>query len=487
MGLVLIPSEVVQKTDVLKSSLTNITENYWKALQAVLSFSNSRELDTETYDKLKLKVLDYHQLIVQGMIAAADRISEDAGVLEQSVGTEELDEDLLRESIRQLQNEEQTIRDQISMYQKIMISWVFGLAGSVIIKRKIAELQIELRTIQQMLIIVQKKLDTLIEISKSTESLFDSAFFTLSAVKAAICDAGVEISGVGTNAELDWRGELTKDIAEMDEKLRLFIEETLAAELQIDLNEIEEKYGDCVVDHLIMITKENGISGLDSADGKNYIEIAVFDMTGYQVTKVNGKYQCQNKDFTKEVMMKGFELFRYQNNSEEIAQWYVANIPTYCHMTKEAIDAAGGPSTKNGRKGYECDFSGNLNGVTVVDDCSGFVWATLVQSGYFDSSTAKYTSSAYLPGGDAENKMMEAGFTWHPMSELTGDDLKRGDILVKDGHVEIFYGYNNVDRELALTWGKVYDELPAPKDAWKSNIDQKYNGIWRIDLWEEIE
>ena len=258
MGLVLIPSEVVQKTDVLKNSLSNITENYRKALQAVLSFSNSRELDTETYNKLKLKVLDYHQLIVQGMTAAADRISEDAGVLEQSVGSEELDEDLLREKIRQLQNEEQTIRDQISTYQIVMCSGVFGLPGLLIIKRKIAELQTELRTIQQMLIIVQEKLDTLIEISKSTESLFDSAFFTLSAVKAAICDAGVEISGVGTYAELDWRGELTKDIAEMDEKLRLFIEETLAAELQIDLNEIEEKYGNCVVDRLIMIMKENG-------------------------------------------------------------------------------------------------------------------------------------------------------------------------------------------------------------------------------------
>ena len=66
-------------------------------------------------------------------------------------------------------------------------------------------------------------------------------------------------------------------------------------------------------------------------------------------------------------------------------------------------------------------------------------------------------------------------------------DLQKGDILVKNGHVEIFYGYNDKGRELALTWGDVYAELPAPKGALKSNINQKYNGIWRIDLWEEIE
>lgn len=485
MGLILVPSEVKQKTGILKSSVSDLMESYRKALQAVLSFSNSEELKTETYEEMKTKVLEYHQLIAQGMIAVADCILEDAAVLEGSVGSEELDEDLLKENIRKLQNDQQTIRDQISNYQKKRSNPF--LSGSQRIKSKIAELVAELEVIEEELRMLNLKLLTLHHISRRTETLFTSVFSTLAAVNAAICAAGVEITGTGMKADLDWEDQLTDDIAQMDEKIRQFIEETLAAELQIDLDEVEEKYGNCVVDRMMMIMKENGIDRLDSAAGETFTEIAIFDITGYPVTKVNGKYQYEKKDFTKEVMMKGFELFRYQYNSEEIAEWYVDNIPTYCHMTIEDIEVNGGPSIKRGRKEYECNLSGNLDGVTVGDDCSSYVWATLVQSGYFDSDTFKYNSANYLPGGGAESEMTEAGFTWHPMSELTADDLKKGDILVKDGHVEIFYGYDKFNRELALSWGDVYKSLPVPKKASRSNITRQYNGIWRIDIWEEIE
>lgn len=363
------------------------------------------------------------------------------------------------------------------------------MSGSQRIKSKIAELVAELEVIEEELRMLNLKLLTLHHISRRTETLFTSVFSTLAAVNAAICAAGVEITGTGMKADLDWEDQLTDDIAQMDEKIRQFIEETLAAELQIDLDEVEEKYGNCVVDRMMMIMKENGIDRLDSAAGKTFTEIAIFDITGYPVTKVNGKYQYEKKDFTKEVMMKGFELFRYQHNSEELAKWYVDNIPTYCHMTIEDIEANGGrPSTDRGRKGYECNLSGNLDGVTVGDDCSSYVWATLVQSGYFDSDTFKYNAENYLPGGGAESEMTEAGFTWHPKADLTADDLKKGDILVRKGHIEIFYGYNEKGQELALTWGKIYDKAPMTKNTIKSKIFEGksgYEGIWRIDVWEE--
>ncbi|MDE7044044.1 MAG: hypothetical protein K2O97_03330, partial [Acetatifactor sp.] len=79
---------------------------------------------------------------------------------------------------------------------------------------------------------------------------------------------------------------------------------------------------------------------------------------------------------------------------KEVAQWYLDHVTTYCHMTYEEVQAYGA-STKAGRKSYECDLEGNLNGNTVVDDCSGFVWACLVHAGYFDESLRIFTSGEY--------------------------------------------------------------------------------------------
>ena len=108
------------------------------------------------------------------------------------------------------------------------------------------------------------------------------------------------------------------------------------------------------------------------------------------------------------------------------------------------------------------------------------MWACLVQSGHFDASTLKYTSASYLPGGDATKAMEEAGFVWHPFFEISADDLQAGDILVKNGHVEIFSHFDN-SVEYAYSWGKVYTEEPARKSANTGNINTKYTGIWRLE------
>ena len=489
MYLILIPSEVEQKADILKNSLVDIIENYKKALQVIQNFSDSEELNTETYDKLKLQVLDYHQPIVQGMIAAEDSILEAAESLKQSVGSEELNERLLKDARDKLKSEQKNIRRQISEYQKLQSNWFvnfYGSAMSITISVEITRLQEELEKMQQVLEVIQKKLDTLIEINGSTAGLFDDVINIFSAIEAAINDAGVEITGVGEKVEWDWREELSNELAKTDEKIILFIEEALEAELQIDLDELIELYGDDVVERMIEIVNENGIDRFGEGNAEKVIEAVMEGLTGYQVTKVDGKYQYVDREgitteFTKENMMNGFELYAYVNNSIEVAQWYVNNIDTYSHRTKEEKANAEG-DTDNYSIAYVCDLQGNLNGCGVYDDCSGFVMATLIQSGYMESDAEKYSSYAFLPGGDAESIMLEAGFTWHPMSELTGEDLQKGDILVKGGHVEIFYGYNEYNKELALTWGDIYDELPTPKKASESNINQIYTGIWRIEI-----
>lgn len=176
------------------------------------------------------------------------------------------------------------------------------------------------------------------------------------------------------------------------------------------------------------------------------------------------------------------KMEEWLNDVNTVAQWYVADVKTYCHMTWDDIQANDGKSsTAQGRKWYECDLDGNLKGHRVADDCSGFLWACLVQAGYFDESTPTYTSGNYFPNKDGGQALEEAGFSWHAMSELGVDNMEKGDIMVRNGHVEIFSHFEG-KTEYAWTWGKVYLDEPARKDSSKSEVAVMYSGIWRLEI-----
>lgn len=324
MGLMLVPSEAIQRADMLKNTLATIMENYSNALQAIQDFSDEMDIDTQAWDKLKSKAVDYHQAIVQGMILAEDRISGDAEALKQSVGSEELDEDLLVEMINKLKEEKQRLMEEISALEDLKSSWGVSLFPPArdFINEEIKALREEVGKIQQVLNELQEKLSTLIGIEHSTKGMFEAAIQILSAVEAAINDAGVEITGMGEMSGLDWKITLADANAKRDEKIRSFIEEALAAELQIDLDEIEEMYGSSVVERLIKIMDENGISMLDSGSSGKFVEAAIVVMTGYQVTQVDGKYQYVDKDgivkdFTVEMAK---EIFQVQAKMEKLVK-----------------------------------------------------------------------------------------------------------------------------------------------------------------------
>lgn len=333
MGLILVPSEVIQKADILKSSLANIMENYRSALKAIQNFSDSTDIDTQTWNKLKSKAIDYHQAIVQGMIAAEDSILVDAESLKQSVGSEELDEDQLKEMIDKLKAEKQEIMDEISELQSLKGNWLVGLlfdSECNFIDGLIETLQTELEKIQQVLDALQKKLETLIGIELSTKGMFEAAIQILLAMEAAINDAGVTITGVGEMSNLDWKITLADANAKMDEKIRAFIEEALTAELQIDLDEIEELYGDNFVERMINIMNENGISRLDEDASGKFIEIAISTLTGYPITQLDGKYQYVDRDgITKELTPeKAKEILQTQAKLEELVNIAIGEVGT---------------------------------------------------------------------------------------------------------------------------------------------------------------
>ncbi len=164
----------------------------------------------------------------------------------------------------------------------------------------------------------------------------------------------------------------------------------------------------------------------------------------------------------------------WTNTADQVAQWYVGNVKTYCHQSGNESNY---PSTAAGRQYYTYNLEGNLNGKNVGDDCSSFVWSCLVQAGFFDSNTPGYASKAYLPGGEGAAKIGEAGFTWYDMNELNVEDIIRGDILVKNGHIEIFSNYDEKGKTYSWTWGKIYNREPAEKNYGPN----KYNGLWRYD------
>lgn len=174
------------------------------------------------------------------------------------------------------------------------------------------------------------------------------------------------------------------------------------------------------------------------------------------------------------------EVHRWVGVTNEVAQAYLANVHTYCTRTKSDP----GYRTADKRKMYFLEgIGGNLEGMKVGDDCSSFVYACLIQAGYIsqeDIVSWAPTSENYLPGGCLEEILENAGFVWHSKSELNAEDIQQGDILVRNGHVEIFDRYED-GVEFAYTWGEIYGEEPTEKETTIYTIWNFFEGVWRYE------
>ena len=131
MGLILIPSEVMQRTENLSEIVPRIVEGYQNVLQTIRDFSSESELDTEAWNTLKIRVLDYHQNIAKGILAAGDDMISDADTLQQSVGTEELYEDTLKDIIEKLEKEKEEYENKIQNLEMLCNGFWGGLLGGV--------------------------------------------------------------------------------------------------------------------------------------------------------------------------------------------------------------------------------------------------------------------------------------------------------------------------------------------------------------------
>ena len=88
-----------------------------------------RDRDTEAWNTLKIRVLDYHQNIAKGILAAGDDMISDADTLQQSVGTEELYEDTLKDIIEKLEKEKEEYENKIQNLEMLCNGFWGGLLG----------------------------------------------------------------------------------------------------------------------------------------------------------------------------------------------------------------------------------------------------------------------------------------------------------------------------------------------------------------------
>lgn len=173
---------------------------------------------------------------------------------------------------------------------------------------------------------------------------------------------------------------------------------------------------------------------------------------------------------------------KYQNwlyKINELGQYYKENVKTYC--TKET-----GGTPDDGRMGYSVPIGvldDVFGGKEVKDDCSSFVYYSLVLSGFMNYTAWPPKAASYLPysGENVVDSLKEQGFVWLSKEDLTADDLQKGDILVRNGHVEIFDHFDEKGKEWAYSWGEVAPYEPYEKKCNKNNLFNVYRGVWRYE------
>ena len=237
MGLILIPSEVMNCAEELRNFLAQNADSYSGTMQKVQSFSWNTELKTVTYDTLKEKLPMVHGIIVQTMMMAQESVNSDLSILESSVGNEDLFEDELVLQIERLNAECRNYENIISNLQELCSNPFIEMLGFVssYLSELIESNHALLEHTRAEIARLEEKLDFLYEVSNSTKGLFQTGIDLFGMADNAIHDAVVTITGVGnySNAELDWKILLPAIIEKTNN-----IEENVD---EVEVNNVEEE------------------------------------------------------------------------------------------------------------------------------------------------------------------------------------------------------------------------------------------------------
>ena len=147
---------------------------------------------------------------------------------------------------------------------------------------------------------------------------------------------------------------------------------------------------------------------------------------------------------------------KWKSSVEKVAQWYQNNVHDYSQNSF-----------------IKCPlFNKNIR-----KDCSGFVMACLWMYGAFKEDKQIYSSSNFISNGNFAKEMNKYGFEKHSFDI---NNLKPYDIIVYNGHVEIYNGYQN-GKHTSWSWGNVHDSKKGGLPCATASL-KKYTTIWRINI-----
>lgn len=129
MGYIINPAEVRNWIREVRTLLGEWEEKYQAALATIMEFSGNEELVGNSYNKMKEQLGVYHQLAVHGAEQAKESIEDDLAILESTIGTKYLDEDMLLEQIRELEAECRGYEDAIEWLTALSRIHIIGLIG----------------------------------------------------------------------------------------------------------------------------------------------------------------------------------------------------------------------------------------------------------------------------------------------------------------------------------------------------------------------
>lgn len=184
----------------------------------------------------------------------------------------------------------------------------------------------------------------------------------------------------------------------------------------------------CGVTVLIFLDKDSASSFSNSVSPSNQIVIN-------QSSKEEGNKSSNINKNAKTVKEK----------LDNLGNWYVDNVTTYQTLTTN--------KSSGKRKYYDCDLWTNTGGVG--DDCTGFGFAFMCYVSDDPKSTRGGSSSSWVKGSPCSGDIPK-GWKFHSCSELSSiDDLQTGDILCRNGHVEVY-----IDPSTTFGWGQIQKEYP---------------------------
>lgn len=290
MGLILIPSEIKNCADQVRANIEKNREGYAGALQVIEGFAGNEELKSESWDTAKQRIVECHQMIVMGIMAAQDSMTENLSSMEAILESEhDLYEDELLADILRLQEEceryENAIETISSMGSRSIIgtnTYIFELEGIY---------QQLLSITREELLRVREKLEQLYLKSNQSSDLFLTISTLLQAVDCAINDAEVYITGTGTLSDGAWKVTISEQVRILEErKYNQEFEEILLT----DLETFTELYGEETISKIEEYIEDNNIDIL-CEEGKEKAILIVLEITsGCHVSVESGEYVFDN-------------------------------------------------------------------------------------------------------------------------------------------------------------------------------------------------